>query len=121
MAQIKSVNSPTRIFFNLTSDQVATGATLRIGTTLSFSGGRPQVTINGRALAIPSPPTKIDSRGFTRGAYRGYGDKYDSTFSKSMLLEGTNVVSIDCVSGNPVDGFLSPNYIYDAIMLFVPL
>jgi hypothetical protein len=44
MALFKSVNSPLTIVFTATSSQTG-AATLRIGTTLSFAGGRPQVTV----------------------------------------------------------------------------
>lgn len=44
MAIFKSVNSPVTIKFTASSSQTG-AATLRIGTTLSFAGGRPQVTV----------------------------------------------------------------------------
>jgi rhamnogalacturonan endolyase len=58
MAQIKDVNNPTTIKFTLSSEQTG-AATLRIGTTLAFAGGRPQVTVNGWAGPTPSPPTDV--------------------------------------------------------------
>lgn len=44
MAVFKSVNNPVTIVFTATSAQTG-AATLRIGTTLSFAGGRPQATV----------------------------------------------------------------------------
>ncbi|KAG8684145.1 hypothetical protein FRC09_015583 [Ceratobasidium sp. 395] len=58
MAQIKAVNNPTTIKFTLTSSQTG-AATLRIGTTLSFAGGRPQVTVNGWPGPAPDAPVDI--------------------------------------------------------------
>jgi rhamnogalacturonan endolyase len=45
MAVFKSVNNPVTIKFTATSAQTG-AATLRIGTTLSFAGGRPQATVS---------------------------------------------------------------------------
>lgn len=110
MAIFKSVNSPVTIKFTATSDQTG-AATLRIGTTLSFAGGRPQATvgflfpssfmcsvakiykkINDYEGSAPSAPTNLDSRGVTRGAYRGYGDVYDVSVPEGTIVEGENTV-----------------------------
>lgn len=44
MALFKSVNNPLTIKFTATSAQTG-AATLRIGTTLAFAGGRPQAKV----------------------------------------------------------------------------
>lgn len=44
MAIFKKVNNPVTIKFSASSSQTGT-ATLRIGTTLSFAGGRPQAKV----------------------------------------------------------------------------
>jgi rhamnogalacturonan endolyase len=44
MAVFKSVNNPVTIKFTASSSQTG-AATLRIGTTMSFAGGRPQATV----------------------------------------------------------------------------
>lgn len=44
MALFKAVNNPVTIKFTATSAQTG-AATLRIGTTLAFAGGRPQATV----------------------------------------------------------------------------
>ena len=51
MAIFKGVNDPVTISFTATSDQTG-AATLRIGTTLSFAGGRPEATV----WLSPYPP-----------------------------------------------------------------
>lgn len=53
MAVFKSVNNPVTIKFTATSAQTG-AATLRIGTTLSFAGGRPQATVLPLLLGIVS-------------------------------------------------------------------
>ena len=69
MALFKAVGAAT-IQFTLTASQ--TGArTLKIGTTLAFASGRPQVTVNSWTSAAPAAPTQPDSRGVTRGTWRG--------------------------------------------------
>ncbi|KAL2162354.1 hypothetical protein VTH06DRAFT_7267 [Thermothelomyces fergusii] len=116
MAVFKSVNNPVTIRFNLASAPGA--ATLRIATTLSFAGSRPQATVNNWSGPIPAVPTKIDSRGVTRGAYRGYGEIYTVSIPAGTLVAGTNTITISSVSGSSGDGFLSPNFIFDAVELY---
>ncbi|KAA8904620.1 Rhamnogalacturonate lyase A [Sphaerosporella brunnea] len=117
MAQVKGVNDATTIVISLSASDAATARTLTIYTTLSFSGGRPSVTVNGDALSVPAAPAKIDSRGFTRGAYRGYGEQYSFTIAAGKLVAGANSIAISCVSGSSGTGFLNPNFIYDAVEL----
>ncbi|KAF2032231.1 Rhamnogalacturonase B [Setomelanomma holmii] len=114
MAIVKDTN-PLTIKFSGTE----TGAvTLRVGTTLSFAGCRPSVVVNSYSPATPAAPTKIDSRGLTRGAYRGFGEVYDYAMAAGKLVSGSNTITINCASGSSGDGFLAPNVILDAIELF---
>ncbi|RMZ72888.1 polysaccharide lyase family 4 [Pyrenophora seminiperda CCB06] len=113
MAIIKDKNPFTIVF----SGQDTGAATLRVGTTLSFAGCRPSVTVNSFSAAVPAAPTKIDSRGFTRGAYRGFGEVYNYAIPAGTLVSGSNTIKISCVSGSSGDGFLAPNVILDAIEL----
>jgi rhamnogalacturonan endolyase len=110
MALFKSVNSPQVLKFTLSS-AITTSATLRIATTLSFAGGRPQATVNSYVCTAPAAPTTIDSRGVTRGAYRGYGNVYDCTIPAGNLVSGTNTISIAVISGSSGDAYLSPNFV----------
>ncbi|RPB16675.1 putative rhamnogalacturonate lyase A [Morchella conica CCBAS932] len=116
MAQVVAVNNPTTIKFSTTS--ISGTFILRIGTTLAFAGARPSITVNGWSSSTPAAPTKIDSRGLTRGAYRGYGESYDYTIPSGTIVSGTNTITINAVSGSSGDMFLSPNFIYDAVELF---
>lgn len=110
MAQVKAVNDPTTITFTLTSTTAAAAAYIRVATTLSFAGGRPSITINGHTYSAAAP-TKIDSRGLTRGAYRGYGEVYDFALAAGVLVSGTNTLAITCISGSSGDDFLEPNFV----------
>jgi hypothetical protein len=56
MALFKSVNSPLTIKFTASSSQTG-AATLRIGTTLSFASGRPQVVVCSSPVLYITPPT----------------------------------------------------------------
>ncbi|KAG7438623.1 putative rhamnogalacturonate lyase A [Fusarium oxysporum f. sp. raphani] len=116
MAIFKAVNNPVTIKFNLPS-AISTEATLRIGTTLAFASGRPQVTIGSFKKAFDAP-VKIDSRGVTRGAYRGFGEVYDAVIPAGTLKAGTNTITIEVISGSSGADFLSPNFIFDAVELF---
>ncbi|KAH8166295.1 polysaccharide lyase superfamily 4 [Xylaria polymorpha] len=117
MAIFKSVNDGQKISFSLSS-ALSSAATLRIATTLSFAGGRPQATVNSYACSAPAAPTKIDSRGVTRGAYRGYGEIYECSVPAGTLVSGTNTVTINVISGSSGDTYLSPSVIFDTIELF---
>jgi rhamnogalacturonan endolyase len=117
MALFKDVNTPLTIKFTLSSSQLG-AATLRIGTTLSFAGARPSVSVNSWNGPTPAAPTKIDSRGVTRGAYRGFGEAYDFKIPAGTLLSGSNTVTIYVASGSSGDKYLAPNVILDAIELF---
>ncbi|KAF2192211.1 polysaccharide lyase family 4 protein [Zopfia rhizophila CBS 207.26] len=118
MALFKGVNTPLTIKFTLSSAQASGAATLRIGTTLSFAGARPQATVNSWSGPAPAAPTKIDSRGVTRGAYRGFGEVYDVSIPAGTLVSGSNTITINPISGSSGDSYLAPNIILDAIELF---
>ncbi|KAH8725651.1 Rhamnogalacturonase B, N-terminal-domain-containing protein [Phaeosphaeriaceae sp. PMI808] len=105
------------INFQLTSSQVKAHV-LRIGTTLSFKGGRPSVIIGSWTGSDPGVPKLIDSRGVTRGAYRGYGEVYSWTVPASAFKEGSNTLTLG-VSGTGDTAWLSANYIIDAVELQV--
>lgn len=110
MAMFKEVNNGQKISFSLSS-ALSSSSTLRIATTLSFAGGRPQATVNSYTCAAPAAPTTIDSRGVTRGAYRGYGDIYECTVPAGTLVSGTNTVTINVISGSSGATYLSPNVV----------
>lgn len=61
----------------------------------------------------------IDSRGVTRGAYRGYGEVYTWTVPASALKTGQNTLTLGVYGSGDAD-FLSANYILDAIELQGP-
>ena len=118
MALFKSANAPFTIKFSLSAAQAQGGATLRVATTLSFAGARPGVVVNSFTAATPGAPTKIDSRGVTRGAYRGFGEVYDFAIPSGGLVSGSNTVTLSVASGSSGETFLSPNFVLDAIELF---
>lgn len=114
MAIFASVNNGQQITFSL--DAAVDGeATLRIATTLAFASGRPQGSVNDFDCDAPAAPTKIDSRGVTRGAYRGLGEVYECTIPAGTLVSGDNTVTINVISGSSGDTFLSPNVVSNTI------
>ncbi|KAI1766316.1 polysaccharide lyase family 4 protein [Hypoxylon sp. FL1150] len=117
MAIFVDVNNAQVISFSLDS-AISSEATLRIATTLAYAGGRPRATVNDYSCSAPAAPTAIDSRGVTRGAYRGRGDVYDCTIPSGTLTSGDNTVTINVISGSSGDAYLSPNVVLDAIELF---
>jgi rhamnogalacturonan endolyase len=109
MALFKSINDPVTIKFTLSAAPGAT--TLRIATTLSFAGARPQATINSYKGATPVAPTKINSRGVTRGSYRGYGEVYNVSIPAGTLVAGSNTITISVLSGSSGTTYLEPNFV----------
>jgi rhamnogalacturonan endolyase len=121
--QFMGVNNSQRITFNLTAAQVS-NLTLRIGMTLGFEGGRPKITVNaGQTYAwtstSPSASRDLNSRGITRGTWRGPNQLYTFSIPSSAVRAGTNTIDIGVISGSYVAGqtWLSPNVVYDAIDL----
>jgi rhamnogalacturonan endolyase len=124
LAQFMGVNNSQRITFTLTAAQAAQAQTLRIGITLGFAGGRDVIHVNaGQSFAwnsaIPTPATDLNSRGITRGTWRGPNQLYTYNIPASAFQVGTNTIDLSVVSGSYVAGqtFLSPNVVYDAIDL----
>ncbi|KAF9469286.1 polysaccharide lyase family 4 protein [Collybia nuda] len=123
MAAFKAIGAVT-VRFGLTSTQGKCGArTLQIGTTLAFAGGRPQVVINGWTGPAPAAPSQPDSRGVTRGTWRG--NVRFLIFSRTWCTSGilttgstVNVMTINVISGSSGDQFLSPNIVFDALRLY---
>jgi len=118
MAEFKSVNSPLALSFPLAAVP-ATGVRLRIATTGAFAGGRPAVSIGGfTSAASASPaPANLNSRGVTRGTWRGITVTYTFTIPASALKAGANTLSISVLSGSSGAAFLSPNFVFDALAL----
>lgn len=120
MAIFQDVNQGQKISFTLSS-AITSAATLRIATTLAFAGGRPQATVNSYLCAAPAAPSAVDSRGVTRGAYRGRGYVYDCTIPSGTLVSGTNTVTINVISGSSGDDFLSPNVVSSTYLFRDPV
>ncbi|TID21605.1 polysaccharide lyase family 4 protein [Venturia nashicola] len=113
MALFAKIGGNATIHFNLTSTQASAPMTLRVGTTLSFKGGRPVPRI-GSWTSIPPVPTNLNSRGVTRGGYRGFGEVYEFKIPTKTLKAGKNTLYLGVGGGGDVD-FLSANYIIDAV------
>ncbi|MBW3629179.1 MAG: hypothetical protein KY464_07775 [Gemmatimonadetes bacterium] len=121
MAQFKAVNDPTTIRFTLRPDEVRP-RTLRVAITLAFAGGRPIVSVNpGTPHAwtgpVPAISPQPNSRGVTRGTYRGNNTEFTFEIPASALVAGANTLTIGVASGSSGNGFLSPNFVYDAVQL----
>ncbi|KAJ3565880.1 hypothetical protein NP233_g7360 [Leucocoprinus birnbaumii] len=116
MAIFKAVG-PVTIKFTLSSSQIG-ARTLEIATTLAFAGGRPQVQVNGWTGPAPSPPSQPDSRGVTRGTWRGNNILYTVNIPSGTLVAGSNTIVINVISGSSGDGFLSPNVVLDSVRLY---
>ncbi len=119
----RGVNNPTIIRFTLGRGEVRSH-TLRIGITLAFGGGRPVVTVNPgtpQAWTGPTPPStrraQPESRGVTRGTYRGNNMEFRVNIPAHAFVAGENTITISVASGEGGMGFLSPSFVYDAVQL----
>ncbi|PPR02269.1 hypothetical protein CVT24_011618 [Panaeolus cyanescens] len=110
---------PVTLRFTLNSNQGG-ARTLQIATTLAFAGGRPQVVVNNWTGPAPAAPSQPDSRGVTRGTWRGNNMLYTVNIPSGVLLTNgaTNTITINVISGSSGDGFLSPNFVFDALRLY---
>ncbi|KAJ7652444.1 polysaccharide lyase family 4 protein [Mycena polygramma] len=97
---------PVTIRFALASGQGG-ARTLKIATTLAFAGRRPVVSVNTWNSSIPAVPDQPDSRGVTRGVYRGNNIEYTYAIPTGVLFTGSTVNVIT-----------SPNIVFDAVALF---
>jgi rhamnogalacturonan endolyase len=114
--QWKDVNNGLQVRFTLKRGQNAAPLRLRIGLTADFAGARPQVTVNSWSSGIPAAPPKV-SRNMTVGTYRGVNRVYNFDIPASQLVVGTNVLTINTVSGTAGTRFLSPSISFDAVDL----
>lgn len=119
-AQWRGVNTPTRIAFVLSPEQVH-AYRLRLFVTLTQAGGRPQLRVNERwSGPVPPRPEQPDSRGITRGTYRGNNTVYLFDIPASALQAGLNTLDIDVASGSPDNGFLGPGIVFDSVQWLAP-
>ncbi|TFK41661.1 rhamnogalacturonase B [Crucibulum laeve] len=116
MAIFKAIG-PAKIQFSLSSSQIG-ARTLQIATTLAFAGGRPQVQVNSWSGPAPAAPSQPDSRGVTRGTWRGNNILYTVNIPSGVLVSGSNTITINVISGSSGDAFLSPNFVFDALRLY---
>ncbi len=114
--QWKDVNNGLQVQFTLKRGQNTAPLRLRIGTTADYNGARPQVTVNSWTSAIPAAPAKV-SRNMTVGTYRGVNRVYSFDIPAAQLVVGTDVLTINTVSGTAGTRFLSPSLSFDAVDL----
>ena len=120
LGQWKDVNNDQRITFKLTAAQAKTPLTLRIGITIAYAEGRPQIDVNGGAWKSPLPEPSDQpkqSRCITRGTFRGNNDIFAFDIPQNALHAGTNTIDIHVDGKKSFDGFLSTDIVYDAIDL----
>ncbi|EEB99491.1 hypothetical protein MPER_00824, partial [Moniliophthora perniciosa FA553] len=79
--------------------------------------GRPVVTVNNWSSSTPAVPSQPDSRGVTRGTWRGNNIAYTYSIPSGTLVSGSNKIIVSVASGSSGSQFLSPNVVFDAIRL----
>ncbi|KRP51212.1 rhamnogalacturonan lyase B N-terminal domain-containing protein [Pseudomonas poae] len=113
-AQWRDVNSPTRIQFVLAANELR-AYRLRLFISLAQAGGRPTVSVNQQWTApVPQASSQPDSRGITRGTYRGNNTVFDVSVPAAALHAGLNTLEIGVASGKTGQGFLSPGFVFDS-------
>ncbi|KAJ2919028.1 hypothetical protein MD484_g1464, partial [Candolleomyces efflorescens] len=96
MAVFKDIG-PLTIKFNLNSNRLG-ARTLEIATTNAFAGGRPQVKVNNFTGPAPAAPGQPNSRGVTRGTWRGNNIRYtvnirEHSHSAEMRFEAALILN----------------------------
>ncbi|MCF5658205.1 rhamnogalacturonan lyase B N-terminal domain-containing protein [Pseudomonas poae] len=113
--QWRDVNSPTRIQFVLAANELR-AYRLRLFISLAQAGGRPTVSVNQQWTApVPQASSQPDSRGITRGTYRGNNTVFDVSVPAAALHAGLNTLEIGVASGKTGQGFLSPGFVFDSV------
>ncbi len=119
-AQWRDVNSPTRIQFVLAANEV-TAYRLCLFISLAQAGGRPAVSVNQHWEApVPAASNQPDSRGITRGTYRGHNSVFEINVPATALHAGVNTLEIGVASGKTGTGFLSPGFVFDCVQWVRP-
>jgi rhamnogalacturonan endolyase len=116
MALFSKIGGTGNIVFELSAAKALGPSTLRVGTTLAFKGGRPSPRIGSWTGTTSKIPKNLNSRGITRGGYRGFGEMYEFHIPAGVLKAGRNTLTLG-VSGTGDAGYLSANYIIDAVEL----
>ena len=119
-SNLPALNPDEQIVFNLTAAQAAQAMTLRIGITLAFEGGRPIISVNGGAYsAAPAASNQPDSRGITRGTWRGNNTTFTYGIAANAMHSGSNTIDIQIASGSYdiYSSYLQPSIVYDAVDL----
>lgn len=116
--QLRKVNSPTTIKFNLTKEQIA-NRVLRIGITCDYGGARPVISVNAWSpRKSPESARQPESRSFTIGTYRGNNAMFTYQIPASAFVVGENKLTVSPLSGsNDLSPWLSAGWAYDAIQL----
>lgn len=112
--QWKEINDNQIVRFNLSADQIASYR-LRIGITVGYIGGRPNVQVNGWTSNLSTNESQPGTRSLTVGTYRGNNTTYPFTVPASALVEGENVLTISVISGSSGSNWLNPGFSYDAV------
>ena len=118
--QWADINDGRKIRFKLTAQQLASGHTLNIGITTAFANGRPRITVNDWASALPAPAKEPTTRSLTVGSYRGTNHTYSYTVPASAWIKSADTyqeLTIHIVSGSGGSAYLSPGVSYDVVEL----
>jgi len=123
---LRGTNANNYVNFTLTAGQI-TNLTLRIGATVSDTGGRPTVALfnskypGGKSYGFPSAPPQAEGRTWTLGTYRGFNLHWMWTLLAADLVVGPNTLRFSPVSGS-ADGspWLSAGWVYDCVQLDGP-
>ncbi|MFB3303362.1 rhamnogalacturonan lyase B N-terminal domain-containing protein [Pseudomonas sp. AMR01] len=118
--QWRDINTPTRIDFMLGANEIH-DYRLRLYVSLAQAGGRPRVSLNQRWEApVPAASNQPESRGITRGTYRGNNTVFELAVPGTALQVGRNTLEIGVASGKSGTGFLSPGFVYDSVQWVSP-
>lgn len=112
------INNNHIIYFKLTSDQLASAHTIRIGITEAFIGGRPKITVNSWDSGVTAITNQASTRSLTVGTYRGNNVMLTWDVPASAFTQSTSewqILTISVISGSTGSDYLSAGISVDCV------
>lgn len=114
------VNNDHLVYFKLTTAQLASAHTVRIGITEASANGRPMISVNSWTSSVTAATTQGQTRSLTVGTYRGNNVMLTWEVPASAWVQSTTewqILKITVISGSSGSGYLSPGISVDAVDL----
>ncbi|KAK9781981.1 putative rhamnogalacturonan endolyase [Seiridium cardinale] len=112
------INNNHIVYFKLTSDQLASAHTIRIGITEAYINGRPMISVNDWTSSVTAATTQASTRSLTVGTYRGNNAMLTWEVPASAWVQSTSewqALTITVISGSTGSDYLSAAISVDCV------